>query len=264
MNTNTAATAEQARLLQAYRWRLVSATGPNGRPVPALATRPDRPVHLVFAPASGRIGVSGGCNRMGGSYTLDATGALGVSQWMGTRMACEPALMRLDTALGAFLAAPMRLSTNGNTPSAGANAPSPAASPAGNPSGTNPTLTLTAANQARLVFTGEATAETRYGGVPETIFLEVAPKRVPCAQPLIRNATCLQVRERRFDAAGLAVGAPGTWQPLYGEIEGYTPAEGMRQVLRVKRFQRPAPVPADQSATALVLDMVVESELVSR
>lgn len=237
---------DAALLLPGYRWRLETATSSAGRPAPRLATRADRPVYLVFEPITGRIAVSGGCNRMGGSYTLGPGGLLGVSQWMGTRMACAPALMQLDAALGAFLGAPVRLAIENGA------------------SGAVPRLVLTGADQTRLVFAGEPTAETRYGGTPEIVFLEVAPQRVACAHPLMPKAACLQVRERRYDANGVLAGAPGAWQPLYGEIEGFTPTDGMRQVLRVKRFQRPQPLPADQSSTALVLDMVIESERAPR
>ncbi|MDB5894612.1 MAG: hypothetical protein JWQ88_2143 [Rhodoferax sp.] len=239
---------ETARQLPAFRWRLSEATRAGGRPVPGIVLQANRPLYLVFEPTTGRIAASGGCNRMGGSYTVTPAGLLRVSQWMGTRMACEPALMQLDAALAAFLGSPVRLAAEGGPEARGVP----------------PRLVLTATDQTRLVFTGEPTAETRYGGTPEIIFLEVAPRRVPCAHPLMPNATCLQVRERRFDAAGLSTGAPGAWQALHGEIEGFTPTDGMRQVLRVKRFQRAQPLPSDQSSTALVLDMVIESTLAPR
>jgi hypothetical protein len=77
------------------------------------------------------------------------------------------------------------------------------------------------------------------------------------------GATCLQVRDRVFDAQGLPVGAPGEWRVVTGDIEGYVHREGERNVVRVKRFLR-APVPADASAFVYVLDLVVESEIVAR
>src|SRR3546814_9793110 len=59
-------------------------------------------------------------------------------------------------------------------------------------------LTLTAADGQALTFTGQPTAETRYGGPGETVFLEVAPQTVPCQHPLMPDKTCLQVRERHY------------------------------------------------------------------
>ncbi|MCE7878465.1 MAG: DUF4377 domain-containing protein [Betaproteobacteria bacterium PRO3] len=112
----------------------------------------------------------------------------------------------------------------------------------------------------QLVLVGELTPEARYGA-PTIAFLEVAPRRVPCNHPLIRDATCLQVRDRAFDAQGLPAGSPGPWRAFHGTIEGYTHQEGVRNVLRVKRFVR-APVPADASSYVYVLDLVVESETV--
>jgi len=68
------------------------------------------------------------------------------------------------------------------------------------------------------------------------------------------------VCERRFDEQGLAVGVPGAWLPFAATIEGYTHEPGVRNVLRLKRFDRAA---AGSGATYLyVLDMVVESETV--
>jgi hypothetical protein len=78
---------------------------------------------------------------------------------------------------------------------------------------------------------------------------------------LIPNKQCLQVRERHYDEHGLQTGTPGDWQPLYQDIEGYTHEDGIRNVLRVKRYTIKNP-PADAPSTAYVLDTVVESEKV--
>ena len=72
---------------------------------------------------------------------------------------------------------------------------------------------------------------------------------------------CLQVRELKYDKNGVAVGTPGEWQPLSQNIEGYTHEAGIRNVLRVKRFNVKNP-PAGAPSTAYVLDLVVESEVV--
>ena len=128
--------------------------------------------------------------------------------------------------------------------------------------GDAPKLSLAADNGDTLVFTGEPTAETRYGSAGETVFLEVAAEAKPCSHPLIPNKQCLQVRERKYGQNGV-VQSTGEWQPLYQDIEGYTHEPGIRNVLRVKRFTLKNP-PADAPSTAYVLDMVVESEVASK
>jgi hypothetical protein len=74
---------------------------------------------------------------------------------------------------------------------------------------------------------------------------------------------CLQVRERVYDKQGLMVGAPGAWRPLYENIEGYQHTPGQRNVLRVKRFRQQA-APTDASSNVYVLDLIIESEVVTR
>lgn len=83
-----------------------------------------------------------------------------------------------------------------------------------------------------------------------------------CAHPTSGAGMCLQVRERRYDEQGLQVGAPGEWQPFYDPIEGYTHQLGVRNVLRLKRFDRGAT--AGGSPYVFVLDLVVESEVAVR
>src|SRR3546814_10465128 len=78
-----------------------------------------------------------------------------------------------------------------------------------------------------------------------------------CSHPLIPNQQCLKVREIQYDAHGLKTGH-GDWQAFYSDIQGYTHQPGVRNVLRIRRYER-QPVPADASRYAYVLDMVVES-----
>ena len=126
--------------------------------------------------------------------------------------------------------------------------------------GPPPSLRLMAPTGARLVLTGEATHEARYG--PGTlIFLEVAAQTVACKSAPSAAAVCLQVRERKYDAQGLVVGTPGEWRPFSDSIEGFTHQAGERKVLRVKRFER-KPAAGGGSAFVYVLDLVVETEIV--
>lgn len=223
-------------LLPKYHWRLASATDAQGQRIDALFARPDKPVTLDFR--DGRLGISNTCNRMGGSYTL-ADGSLTAGRLMSTKMACaDAALMALDDEVGKRLEGTLKLATT--------------------TTGDAPTLTLTTATGDTLAFTGEPTAETRYGGPGERVFLEVAADTKPCNHPLIPDMQCLQVREIHYDDKGLKVGTPGEFQHFYDSIEGYKHEPGIRNVLRVDRYTVKNP-PADASNRAYVLDMVVES-----
>ena len=113
-----------------------------------------------------------------------------------------------------------------------------------------------------LALNGQPTLESLYGA-PTRIFLEVAPQTVPCQPGAGAPTQCLQVRERRFDKQGLRIEPPGEWRAFYGRIDGYTHTPGVRNVLRVNRYQRKQ-VPADASRYLYVLDLVVESEIVKQ
>src|SRR3546814_13236510 len=77
------------------------------------------------------------------------------------------------------------------------------------------------------LWTGEATAEARYGGEGETVFMEVAPQRIDCNHPMMPDYKCLQVREIRYDDSGVKQ-PPGEWEAFYGDIEGFERSEERR------------------------------------
>lgn len=221
--------------LDAYHWRLREAVAADGGRIDALFADAERPLQLDFA--DGRLGASGGCNRIGGSYTREG-GTLRVDELAQTLMACaDQSLMTQDAAALERLQGELQLRLDDGDP---------------------PTLALITAGGDRLRFEGVATADTRYGGPGETLFLEVAAQRVACNHPLIRDMQCLRVREVHYDTQGLKTGTPGEWQPLYEPIEGYAHEPGVHDVLRVKRYTIENP-PADASSIAYVLDTTVES-----
>lgn len=225
--------AAPAAELDAWHWRLVEAVDASGNRIDTLFADPAKPLQLDFE--AGRVGVSGGCNRIGGSYTLE-DGRLQVAQLMQTQMACVQPLMEQDAAIGKALEGALSLKTEDADP---------------------PRLELTTADGTRLSFHGEPTADTRYGGPGERMFLEVAAQRQPCHHPLIQDMQCLQVREVFYDDAGLKRGEPGDWQPLYEDIEGWEHQPGVRSVVRVYRYRRD-PAPADTPSIVYVHDMTVE------
>ncbi len=232
----TNAASEPAAELSRFHWRLQDARDAQGKRIDALFVRADAPLQLDFD--AGRINVGNACNRMGGSVAIKGD-ALDIGRMQSTLMACaDPKLTALDGEIGKRLEGVSTFTLLAFD---------------------TPTLTLKNAAGDALAFAGEPTAETRYGGPGERVFLEVAAQTKPCSHPLIRDMQCLQVREIRYDDKGLKTGTPGAFGNYYGAIEGYTHQPGVRNVLRVKRFRIANP-PADGASQADVLDMVVESD----
>jgi heat shock protein HslJ len=228
-----------ATTLARYQWQLHDAVDGNNQRLDALFGKPDKPLQLDFG--ADRISVRNACNSISGGYTI-VEGHLVVAQLMQTMMACaDPTLMQRETIIkGVLQSRPTLILTT---------------------AGDAPQLTLAAESGQSLTFTGKQTAETRYGGPGETMFLEVAADTTPCNHPLMPDKACLRVRELHYDAQGLRSGQPGPWQPLQQDIEGYVHEPNIRNVLRVKRYTLKQP-PTDAPSSAYALDMVVESEVV--
>ncbi|MBZ0076506.1 META and DUF4377 domain-containing protein [Bordetella hinzii] len=221
--------------LTAYTWRLVGATDARGQA--ALQTGVERPLRLSFS--GDALNIQGGCNGQFGGYRL-AGGVLSVANLASTMKACEPALMRLDAEVARLFKGELRVTQSGDAAA--------------------PRLRLAAADGSVLTFAGDPTAETRYGGPGVTVFLEVAPQRVQCSHPLMPDHRCLQVRERRYNESGVALPPQDDWHALYSSIEGYEHRDGVRTVLRVKRYDLKI-APADAPSQVYVLDMVVEQQV---
>ncbi len=226
------------RGLQSNLWTLQSATEGSGQPIDGLIV-PGQAFTMRFDGV--RLSVQGGCNTMNGSWRLSPQGQLMIGRLAATMKACEAPLMKADAALSAVLAQHLQVELQ----------PGPA-----------PSLRLVSPSRQTLALTGKATPESLYGAATR-IFLEVAAQTVPCQPGAGAPTQCLQVRERRFDKQGLRIEPPGEWRAFYGGIDGYTHTPGVRNVLRINRYKR-SNVPADASAYVYVLDMVVESETVSK
>ena len=225
--------------LSAYHWDLTEARDASGvaqpRWVPPNTLR-NAPLRLSFADQ--RLSVAGLCNGLGASYRTQGD-RLHISQVIGTMKACsEAGVMQYENDVAQRL--PQATSWHIAQSDAG------------------PALTLGFDDGAQWTLAGTPTDETRYGSAGQRMFLEVAAQRVACSHPLIPNMQCLQVREIQYDDSGIKT-RQGDWQAFYSDIEGYTHEPGVRNVLRIKRYER-AQVPADASRYVYVLDMVVESE----
>ncbi len=234
-----AAATVSLNTLTHHQWQLQDAVDGSNQRLDALFGAPDKPLQLDFT--ADRIHVHNACNSISGSYHI-VEGHLVTAQLLQTMMTCaDPTLMQRETTIKDVLQGTPTLILSGTDQI--------------------PLLTLAAPSGQTLTFAGVPTAEARYGGAGETVFLEVAAQTTSCQHPLIPRKTCLLVRERHYDAHGLRSGAPGPWQPLPQDIEGYVHEAGTRNVLRVKRYLLKQPR-ADAPSTAYVLDMVVESEAV--
>ncbi len=223
--------------LGAYHWRLQAATDASGQRIGALLVRPELPLQLDFV--DGRIHIRNACNSIAGDVSIDGD-TVRVAALRATKMACmDAAVMALDGEIGKRLQGDARIQLLERDP---------------------PQLVWTAANGDVLRFVGAPTPETRFGDPGATVFLEVAARTKPCPDSFKPAAqSCLDVREIKF-AEGQRVGDPGAWRPFQGDIEGYTHQDGIRTVLRVKRFPVAAPSTGAPDV-AYILDMVVESEM---
>lgn len=238
------ATSPLAQQLTAYQWDLQAARHARGQDDTRWRVAARAPLRLSFQ--DGRVAVHNLCNVVGGDYQLNGT-QLRIGRTMSTMRACaEPGLMALEQRVGQQLPTVQSAAIQASARAGGA-----------------PQLMLRFADGSQWQLAGQATPQTRYGAPGERLFLEVAPHKVACNHPLMRNATCLRVRDVRYDANGLNK-QYGAWRVFQGSIEGFEHRAGMRQILRVDRYSlaRNGQLPADGPRHAYVLDMVVESEAV--
>lgn len=227
--------------LQSHNWVLDSALSPNGQrdtqwAVPSASPQTERAIAIDFLDSQ-ILTVRRLCNVLNGRYTLDGAN-IKVDRMVSTLMACnQPALMALEKKVGQQLQQVQTWNIQADP---------------------QPRLSLTFANGASWTFKGTPTNETLYGK-SERIFLEVGAHKVPCNNPGMPNAQCLQVRELQYDNGLKKSVTP--WSIFTSNIDGYTHQPGVRNVLRINRYQR-ADAPADASRYIYVLDMAIESEII--
>ena len=89
-------------LAQVGHWKLQGATDAQGRAIPAVLPNGTAKHGIAFD--QGALAIRGGCNQMGGRYTIDGKGRLVVSDIQSTLMACaDESLMRADSAVAGLL-----------------------------------------------------------------------------------------------------------------------------------------------------------------
>jgi heat shock protein HslJ len=221
--------------LTANHWTLTAATDAAGQRISALFAQADKPMVVNFI--DGRLSARAACNTLVAGYTVRGN-QLQLTPMASTMMGCPQPLQEQDRQFGNLVEKPATLQALDARQ-----------------------MVLRAANGSVLTFKADPTAQTRYGGPGETVFLEIDSQTKPCNHPLIANMQCLQVRTITYNEAGIKQGTPGPYTHFYGNIEGYTHQPGVRNVVRTKRFQINNP-PADGPSQAYVHDMTVESEIV--
>lgn len=240
---STTTTSLPASTLPGYHWQLARATDAQGHTqthwqLPADST-PGQSIQLDFS-RDGMISVKNLCNQLNGRYTLDGS-RMQVDQMVSTLRACSSqALMELERRVATKV--PQLASWQVPTPANQAE----------------PVLQLTFKDGSRWELQGAPTPATLYGSEGVREFLEVAPQRERCVG--VAPMQCLKVRKIQYDSRGLKT-QEGPWELFYSDIQGYKHEPGIRNVLRVQRYERQH-VPADASKYVYVLDMVVESEIV--
>lgn len=234
-------TADMNNAFRGYHWLLQDATNASGQRIDALLLRPEMPIQIDFL--DDRIAVRHLCNDISGPVRVTGQ-TLSVGALVSTRMACvDSAVMALDAEMSKRLQSEVRYELRESDP---------------------PQLQWTTVDGDVLSFIGAPTPETRFGNPGEIVYLEVAAASRPCPRPDAPTPQhCLEVRDRQYDEEGRPLGVPGEWRLFDGDIEGYVHEEGIRQILRVKRFAI-ANAAVDAPSEAYVLDLSIESESVAR
>jgi heat shock protein HslJ len=221
--------------LSSNSWSLVSAHDANHKPINDLQAtiKGTEALVLNFDQSLSLLSVANACNVMSAATTLQ-NDILRISKMTTTLMACDPKLMGRDRAVGEYLQGDVQVSLDSEQ-----------------------TLTLKTAQGAQLSFKGTPTPEALYGQSTR-LFLEVAAQTKPCTG--VAPMTCLYVRPIEFNEQGIQIHV-GEWANFYDSIEGYTHKAGTSSVLRVNRYERPLPIPADASSYMYQLDLIVSQSI---
>ncbi|QIL79214.1 META and DUF4377 domain-containing protein [Diaphorobacter sp. HDW4A] len=230
-----------AQLLPQYFWSLSQVMGPDGKMLNDWLIADKAAPTLSFQ--NNQVSVQNLCNLVNAGYTTSLD-KLELQRPVSTMRACvDNAQMLQERKVVQHLPLAQKFQIV----------------PAGNNQPIR--LYLTFADGVRWELIGQPTPATRFGSAGERIFLEVAPEKVNCNHPLMRDAKCLRVRDLSYDNKGIKR-VTGDWRIMQGSIEGYNFEPGIRNVVRVNRYSlaKNGVLPADAPTHAYVLDMIVESE----
>ncbi|MBF9173424.1 META domain-containing protein [Xanthomonas campestris pv. campestris] len=217
--------------LQIHHWQLQRAHDAHGTALRSLFVDGMPPLQLDFT--AQRLQVSQTCNALGAAYTVEAA-HLQIGRVVSSKRLCaQSRRMAQERAASDLLSGRFAVALDSAAPL--------------------PTLRLTRTDGTRLEFAGQPTADARFGGPGQTMWLEVAGDTAPCTTAPTRQ--CLQVREYLQATQAVLQDSADGWQPLDQPIEGFTHEPGIRTLLRVTR----SPASGERDAPVYVLEQLVEA-----
>ncbi|WDK00707.1 META domain-containing protein [Xanthomonas campestris] len=218
--------------LQIHHWQLQRAHDAHGTALRSLFVDGMPPLQLDFT--AQRLQVSQTCNALGAAYTVEAA-HLQIGRVVSSKRLCaQSRRMAQEHAASDLLSGRFAVALDSAAPL--------------------PTLRLTRTDGTRLEFAGQPTADARFGGPGQTVWLEVAGDTAPCTTEPTRQ--CLKVREYLQATQAVLQDSADGWQPLDQPIEGFTHEPGIRTLLRVTRY----PASGDErEAPVYVLEQLLEA-----
>jgi heat shock protein HslJ len=227
-NNEPSATHVSVKDLSKYRYKLIDTN------IDALIAPKDRSGKSIpmIVSLNNNIHIKHGCNNMSAKYSINKN-IISFGSVLSTKMGCQDALMKREYAISTLMKELYVITQ------------------------TEHTLRMTSNSGAYLLFSSSLTSEARHGSTPVRMFFEIAQKKEQCFHPMMRSMKCLRVREVKYNANGTQ-GNIGKWRYMYEPIKGYTHNDKVLSTLRVNRYERTAPMPADVSKYVYVLDMYVK------
>jgi len=199
----TGTTHNSAQALAAMTWQLTHLKA-LGQASSTHLNAGDAANRYKIVIKNNRLGISGGCNLMGGSVTLSKPNQISVGPMMGTKRACMGSLMRSDAELSDYLSQVSHYLVKGNT------------------------LVLSSPNGQQLTFKGMLTPEAKYGAKGIRKFIE------------IRHSTQGQHwREAKYDSNWVRIQDNTAWQTNLPKIQGFKSEKGMQYIVRLHEYTEP-------------------------
>ena len=208
--------------LTSMKWQLVSIAqkGKSSNTSLNAGTAANR---FNFLFKNGRLSINGGCNNLGGAYTLTLGNGMALGPMMSTKRACAQQLMEADNEILSYLSGITNYAINGRA------------------------LTLITAFQQRLVLKGTPTANTRYGSEGVRKFIE------------IRNTDeGLQWREAKYNSNWIRIKDNAAWETVFPGIQGFVPENNRQYIVRIFEYLDP-----ETRQAVWVKDMITSNGIIS-
>ncbi|QWP77840.1 META domain-containing protein [Lysobacter sp. K5869] len=197
--------------LEGYRWQVLTATGPDDRPIPEL--QPDRhlQIYLQFGPNK-RLSITGQCGDMFGAYRIDGD-RIEAPDTAQTTVGCLDARASgAATPARVHLSPPFRFALDGE--------------------GVRQRLRLTSSDGSRFVL---QTTDAVWGARALPLVLEIAPDERNC-DDVFGEPRCLWVRRLSTDAQLRPV---SDWYRFADAIRDYRHRPGTHEALVLDYYAPP-------------------------